>query len=781
MWFAKLVQALADVVQEVQEPSAKPFTAETADHFSERLLALQAKAQESLRQQGFPADKIACELYLNMRYKGTDTAIMVQKPDDSWAFDASFIAQHEHEFGFTLAGRDIVVDDVRVRGIGKSGTHGGAPLDTELARFVAEPVDESHLYARRGVYFDTGACETLVYDLDRLHSGHEIHGPAMIIDKTQTIVVAERAVARILPQHIVMELEAPTKAAADTEQIDPVLLSVFGHRFMAIAEQMGRALQRTAVSTNVKERLDFSCAVFDAEGGLVANAPHLPVHLGSMSTAVRTQAKLWEGRLAEGDVLVCNHPATGGTHLPDITTITPAFHAGKIVFYVASRGHHSDIGGITAGSMPPHSKHLYEEGAMIKSELLVSRGEFNEQRMTELLLEAPAQYPNCSGTRNLSDNLSDLKAQVSANKKGIHLIDTLIREYGEEVVRVYMQAIQDNADRSVRELLKQASERFDGMDLQAEDFMDDGSAIRLRIRIDKETGSATFDFSGTSPEMYGNLNAPEAVTYSAIIYCLRCLIEQDIPLNQGCLAPISVRIPRGSLLSPSDTAAVVAGNVCTSQRVTDVVLKAFQACAASQGDCNNLVFGKGGYDHATKTYKRGFGYYETIAGGAGAGPGWHGASGVHTHMTNTRITDPEIFERRYPVLLRTFALRAGSGGIGKWNGGDGVVRDIEFRIPMSVAILSERRVRTPYGMAGGSDAAPGQNLWIRGGKTINLGGKNAVAMEAGDRIVVCTPGGGGYGRPDDETVQEQRKLDARLFWRGTGSLAQWQATAEAAQ
>jgi 5-oxoprolinase (ATP-hydrolysing) len=393
--------------------------------------------------------------------------------------------------------------------------------------------------------------------------------------------------------------------------------------------------------------------------------------------------------------------------------------------------------------MPPNSRELYQEGAAIKSEKLVSEGHFDEKRMTELLLNEPAQYPGCSGTRCLADNINDLKAQVAANQKGINLISTLIEDYGEDVVQHYMVNIQNNAEQTVRALLKDVYKRFEGQHLVAEDFMDDGSPIRLKVEIDPVKGEAVFDFEGTGPEVYGkrspshrlfeqdlissigNTNAPEAVTYSAIIYCLRCLISEDIPLNQGCLKPVHVKIPKDSFLSPSGGAAVVGGNVLTSQRITDVVLKAFQACAASQGDCNNLTFGYGGHVEG-KGHVNGFGYYETIAGGSGAGPYWDGTSGVHTHMTNTRITDAEVFERRYPVILREFSIREGSGGLGEYEGGDGVIRDIEFRMPVQVSILSERRIYRPYGMAGGEDAKCGLNLWVRKVKgaerTINLGG-----------------------------------------------------------
>lgn len=459
------------------------------------------------------------------------------------------------------------------------------------------------------------------------------------------------------------------------------------------------------------------------------------------------------------------------------------------MFYVASRAHHADIGGILPGSMPPNSRELYQEGAAILGEKLVSEGRFNEERITQLLLDEPAKFPGCSGTRCLPDNINDLKAQVAANQKGINLIDSLIDEYTEEVVQFYMVAIQENAELSVRNLLKEVSKKFEGKILKAVDYMDDGSPIYLSIEINADEGTAVFDFTGTGPEMYGNMNAPEAVTFSAIIYCLRCMITEDIPLNQGCLRPVTVIIPKDSFLSPSAAAAVVGGNVLTSQRITDVIFHAFEACAASQGDCNNLTFGIGGKNQETGEQIRGWGYYETIAGGSGAGPTWHGTSGVHTHMTNTRITDAEIFERRYPVLLREFSIRKGSGGKGQHRGGDGVVRDIEFRVPVQCSILSERRVYHPYGLAGGEDASCGLNLWIRniddgkGGnveRKINLGGKNTASMQTGERVIICTPGGGGWGAVHlDEEIQAG-KVDPRSSWRGQGTAANYAAVQESA-
>ncbi|KAI0134206.1 hydantoinase B/oxoprolinase [Xylariales sp. AK1849] len=811
--------ALADVVDERQEPESKVWQDKGAviSELKTKMEKLKNKSRQALKDQGFDERTMEFEEYLNMRYRGTESALMIIKPTGEvkdeggdWDFGKAFVNHHRFEFGFTLDDRDIIVDDVRVRGIGKSFKSQDKTVDQQLKEVKRQDVGNKKSYGKQKVYFEEGGLETPIYKLKDLDVGDEVKGPAMLADGTQTIVVTPKAKALILKTHVIIDLDRGSKDDSYKEEdafkreVDPILLSIFGHRFMAIAEQMGRSLQKTSVSTNVKERLDFSCAIFDAGGGLVANAPHLPVHLGSMSTCVRTQAKIWEGKLKKGDVIISNHPSYGGTHLPDITLIMPAFNENgdKVLFYAASRAHHADIGGITAGSMPPHSRELFQEGAAIKSEKIVSGGQFNEVRITELLYKEPAQYPGCSGTRCLADNINDLRAQVSANQKGISLIEGLIDEYGEDTVQYYMVNIQNNAEKSVRELLKKVSKKFEGRDLSATDFMDDGTPIQLRVEIDAEKGEAVFDFEGTGPEVYGNINAPEAVTYSAIIYCLRCLISEDIPLNQGCLKPINVKIPPKSLLSPSAGAAVVGGNVLTSQRVTDVIFKAFQACAASQGDCNNLTFGFGGNVIGEKEV-RGFGYYETIAGGSGAGPDWEGTSGVHTHMTNTRITDSEVFERRYPVLLREFSLREGSGGKGQHRGGDGVVRDIEFRIPVQVSILSERRVYRPYGLAGGEDAQCGLNIWVRRvaksdpekdlaeqgqhvkpdderkveyeERYINMGAKNSAPFKAGDRIIIHTPGGGGWGKVGEDKVSKTTK-DHTENWR-KGSHANREETA----
>ncbi|KAI8620425.1 Hydantoinase B/oxoprolinase-domain-containing protein [Chytriomyces sp. MP71] len=747
--------ALADVVHEVQEPCQQTFDLTKLDNIRVRIAALSKDAQTHLTGQGFKDAEIVIEPYLNLRYQGTDTSMMTLKPEgDSWDFLSVFVATHKQEFGFILPDRPVIVDDIRIRAIGKGATAGaasGASVHKEVKNLPRRRVDAKTAKSIEQTYWaGMGRCSTPVFVLSDLVKGDELSGPALIIDVTATIVVEPQCTALVTSEHVVILVESSGKKGSQAtrqEDVDrdPIMLSVFGHRFMSIAEQMGRTLQKTAISTNIKERLDFSCALFGPDGGLVANAPHIPVHLGSMQEAVRWQMQhLAPGEIRDGDVLLTNHPAAGGSHLPDITVITPVFSGGKLVFFVASRGHHADIGGIQPGSMPPNSTELFQEGAAVKSFHLVRGGVFDEAGVTDILLHQPARFDGCSGTRCLSDNLSDLKAQVAANQRGIALVQGLIGEYGLHVVQAYMHYIRENAEMAVRNMLMEVA-KSSGSVLHAEDFMDDGSAIKLAIKIDPRDGSAVFDFTGTATEVYANTNAPRSVSYSAIIYCLRCLINLDMPLNQGALQPIDVIIPEGSMLSPSENAAVVGGNVLTSQRLCDVVLKAFGACAASQGCCNNFTFGSGGKDKDGNVTD-GFGYYETIAGGSGAGRSWNGRSGVHTHMTNTRITDPEILERRYPVLLRQFGLRANSGGDGLFKGGDGVVREIEFLEPLTVSMLSERRVFRPYGLAGGEPGSTGLNLLQRKGqKAVNFGGKNATLVHPGDVITILTPGGGGYG------------------------------------
>ncbi|CAL8463366.1 g2900 [Coccomyxa elongata] len=774
---------LADVVAEEQEPSAQELSPTTIRELDEQLDALQEKAVQRLLDQGFRDDQIAAERFLNLRYDGTDVAVMTSRSSDS-TYTEAFESAYKREFGFILEGRGIRVDDVRVRATGKA-----VPLP-KPGNITSDPGPLPSPARIISAYFEVGGRQdTPAYLLKDLRPGHEIKGPAILIDDISTVVVEPLCCADItagqdIRIQVGMEADGPKKPLTEC---DPIQLAIFSHRFMGIAEQMGRVLQRTSISVNIKERLDFSCALFGPDGSLVANAPHLPVHLGAMSEAIRYQIKHWgpggEGAgegLQPGDVLASNHPQlAGGSHLPDITVITPVFNGGEIRFFVASRGHHADVGGITPGSMPPNSHSLAEEGAAILSFKLVRSGVFQGEGITDILM-APGKLsnsiPGISGTRNLSDNLSDLKAQVAANNKGISLVGDLIEEYGLPTVIAYMHHIQANAEDAVRQMLVAFSEEQQLPEVGtviAEDQMDDGTPIRLSVTVDRRDGSAVFNFEGTGPQVFGNTNAPPAVTYSAIIYSLRCMVHQDIPLNQGCLKPITVRIPPGSILSPSPTAAVVGGNVLTSQRVTDVVLKAFNAAAASQGCMNNLTFGD-----------EGMGYYETIAGGAGAGPGWAGRSGVHTHMTNTRITDPEILERRYPVVLHCFSLRLGSGGPGRWRGGDGVVREIEFLRPMTACILSERRAVRPFGILGGGPALAGLNLLLTAdGRTVNLGGKNNVQLRAGERLRILTPGGGGCGSADDRGEQvavKKQRMDYSAIARVGGSVAKYKADQESA-
>lgn len=529
--------ALADVVDERQEPDSAVWSDDggsVAESLRAKMEKLKEKSREALRDQGFEDDDIVFEEYLNMRYRGTESALMIIKPSEEdaeehfegkdWAFGKAFVKHHRYEFGFTLDDRDIIVDDVRVRGIGRSFRYEEKTVDQQLKTLERKEASANKKHSSAQVYFEGGRLDTPIFKLEALEVGDVVRGPAVLADGTQTIAVTPDAEAVKLETHVVINVDED-KGKDDSGEglskrgVDPILLSIFGHRFMAIAEQMGRALQKTSVSTNVKERLDFSCAIFDASGGLVANAPHLPVHLGSMGTCVRRQAEIWRGDLKKGDVIISNHPSYGGTHLPDVTLTMPAFDekGENILFYAASRAHHADIGGITAGSMPPHSRELFQEGAAIKSEKLVSEGRFNEERVVELFYREPARYPGCSGTRCLADNINDLRAQVSANQKGISLIENLIQEYGEDTVMFYMKSIQDNAESCVRRLLKEVSKKFEGKDLSAVDYMDDGSPIALKVSIDPEKGEAVFDFEGTGAEVYGNINAPEAVTYRYVI------------------------------------------------------------------------------------------------------------------------------------------------------------------------------------------------------------------------------------------------------------------------
>ncbi|PYI16566.1 putative 5-oxoprolinase [Aspergillus violaceofuscus CBS 115571] len=741
---------LADVVHEEERVCATAFDESTIEALNDSVDNLVETARRSETME--PFNNVQACRFLNMRYDGSETSIMI--PWDSPASDAkeAFVNAHHQQFGFTPVNRAVYVDTIRVRAIGCSTFQESSPhlqaksvLNSTSNTMAATPS------SRASTYFSSlGWVDTPVFKLDTLPVASQIQGPAMIIDKTQTIVVSPDAKATVAHDILILYLESPNPKSTSSETIDPIQLSIFRHRFMGVAEQMGRVLQNVSTSANIKERLDFTCAIFTPEGDLVANAPHVPAMIGSMAFAVRSQIAEWQGKLQEGDVLLSNTPAYGGVHLPDLTVISPVFDsAGKnIIFWAASRGHHADVGGILPGSMPPMSKLLAEEGAIFNSHLLVRAGHFDEDELYRVLCVEPARYPGSSGSRRFQDNVTDLKAQVAANHCGARLMQRLIEEYSFPVVHVYMGAIQDAAELAVRTLLKRLAQERGGEDISAVDYMDDGTPIKLKVTINPTDGSAIFDFTGTGPEVYGNWNAPIAICNSAVIFALRCMVNSDIPLNHGCIKPVKIIIPEGSLLCPNPEAAVCAGNVLTSQRIVDVIFKSFEVCAASQGCMNNLTFGNDGED--------GFGYYETIAGGSGAGPSWAGTGGVHTNMTNTRITDPESLERRYPVLLRQFSLRQGSGGAGRYPGGDGVIRELELRLPMSVSILSERRSFAPYGMAGGEDGQRGKNTWItKAGRRVNVGGKSSVQVQPGDRFMIETPGGGGYGS-SEEVVSKDR-------------------------
>jgi 5-oxoprolinase (ATP-hydrolysing) len=737
---------LADSVREAQRVVAQTYDASTAASWDATFDEMAAPLRESIAREGIAAERIVVQRFLNLRYRGSDTAIMIARPDDL-DYASAFVASHRQQYGFLLHNRPLEIDHVRVRVVGQSAVN--ADDDTGRASDV-NPAGGAVAIETVRCYFDDGAgwLDTPIYELAKMRVGESVRGPCHVLLQTSTAVIEPHCEARVTSSgNLSVEIDVGTSTSTSTSttgvDCDLIQMSVFSHRFMAIAEQMGYMLRRTAISVNIKERLDFSCALFSADGSLVANAPHLPVHLGAMSDAVRWQIAHLGAEWRDGDVVMSNHPEAGGSHLPDITVITAVFHDGKPVFFVASRGHHADVGGISPGSVPPHSKTLAEEGVGFLSVRIVRDGQFDDDGVTALLTTPPA--PGIPGTRCLHDCLSDLKAMVAANNRGILLVKQLIDEYSLPVVQAYMAHVQRAAADAVRAMLggiaaRVAAERGEPdarrVVVQSTDHMDCGAPIALRLTIDRDTNSAHFDFEGTGAQVIGNINAPRAVAYSAIIYSLRALVKEEIPLNSGCLEPVTIAIPRNSLLWPSVDAAVVGGNVLTSQRVTDVVLAAFGALANSMGDMSNLTFG----DENSA-------YYETIGGGSGAGRTFDGASGVQCHMTNTKLTDPEIVERRFPVLVRRFELRHGSGGEGEFRGGDGLVREIEFLKPMTVSILSERRSLAPHGANGGGDGARGLNLLHRpDGRTINITGSMSLNVAANTRIEIRTPGGGGFGK-----------------------------------
>ena len=679
-------------------------------------------AAKALTDQGFAPDSVRLQREWRLKVSGSDTSIPVAQ-DDPDAMTAAFSTAHKRLFGFIPEG-ELVIESVSVEAVAAPPGSSDWSIDMPAAS-AGSPQP-----AGKAKVFDQAAWKDVpVYTLDTFGPGAAVSGPALVMDPNATIVVdAGWQATRLEDGTLSLTRQA---AAADVQgdtALDPIRLELFNKRFMSVAEQMGVALERTAHSVNIKERLDFSCAVFDAEGGLVANAPHMPVHLGSMSASVRAAADAHPD-LGPGDAVAVNAPYDGGTHLPDITLVTPVHDpdSGERLFYVAARGHHADVGGIAPGSMPPFSRTIDEEGVQFRNVKVMAGGKFLDNAVREVLASGP--HP----ARKPDQNVADIKAQLAACARGADELHRLVADNGLAVVKAYMRHVQDNAERAVRRVIDALSDGSHTVKL------DDGAQICVAITVDRENRSAIVDFTGTSPQRDSNFNAPASVARAATLYVFRCLVGDAIPLNEGCLKPISLVIPEGSLLNPRPPAAVVAGNVETSQLVVDALFGATGRLAACQGTMNNLTFGNDRHQ-----------YYETICGGAGAGldadgDGFAGESAIHTHMTNSRMTDPEVLERRYPVRVIHHRIRTGSGGTGRWPGGDGSVRRLEFLEAMELSLLSSRRKENPFGLQGGGDALPGlQRVW-RQGVPEDLPGLFRIEVEPGDAVEVETPGGGGLG------------------------------------
>jgi 5-oxoprolinase (ATP-hydrolysing) len=722
--FSSLLSAygmgLADIRATRQQAIELPFGAKALAEIKKTGGRLARETKAEVVGQGVPAAKIKLFTRVHIRYAGTDTALVVNSGSLA-TMKSRFEKAHKARFGFIDRSKQIVIEAASVEAVG-----GGAKFNERSAKRTRGTLPQP---ARRTRFFSGGEWHHAnVYTRDHLKPGHKVRGAAIIIEPHQTIVVEPGWQAELTAKnHLVLTRAVKLKRAyAIGTHADPVMLEVFNNLFMSIAEQMGVSLQNTAYSVNIKERLDFSCAVFAHDGTLVANAPHMPVHLGSMDRAVETIIRENEGRIRPGDVYAINAPYNGGTHLPDITVCTPVFDDKKksILFWVASRGHHADVGGISPGSMSPNATTIEQEGVYMDNFKLVDRGRFREKELMAAL--TGVKYP----ARNPVQNINDIKAQIAANEKGVAELRKMVTQFTLPVVEAYMQHVQDNAAESVRRVI----DRLHDSEFSYE--MDQGTVIKVKIAVDKQKREATVDFTGTSPQQPTNFNAPEPVTRAAVLYVFRVMVDDDIPMNAGCLRPINIVIPKKSMLSPEYPAAVVAGNVETSQAVTNCLFGALGALAAAQGTMNNLNFGNARYQ-----------YYETICSGSPAGPGFNGTDAVHTHMTNTRLTDPEILEFRYPVVLEDFHIRTGSGGKGKWHAGDGIRRTIRFLEKMECTILSGHRRVRPFGLAGGEPGQVGEN-WARrkDGRMERLQGCDATVIDAGEAIIIRTPTAGGYGK-----------------------------------
>ena len=712
---------LADVTVMREQSVERPLSDEVVPHLRTVADALAATAEAELRAQ-HPDGEIRLLRRAHLRYDGTDTALTVTFGEPA-AMVAEFEAAYRRTYSFLLD-RPLIVEALSVEAVG-----------------VTEPPDLTRLGERRDpgppmvdrvrLFSGDTWVEVPLYLRERLSAGETLTGPAIIAEANSTTVVDDGWRATVTRYgHLLLErVREPAPVTGVRTTVDPVMLEIFNNLFMSIAEQMGARLESTAQSVNIKERLDFSCALFDPDGNLIANAPHMPVHLGSMGASVKEVIRRRAGDMRPGDVYAVNDPYHGGTHLPDVTVITPVYDdAGReVLFYVASRGHHAEIGGITPGSMPAHSRNVHEEGVLFDNWLLVRDGRFREEETRRLLTSAP--YPS----RNPETNLADLRAQIAACAKGIEEVRRMIDHFGLDVVQAYMRHVQDNAEEAVRRVIDALS------DGEYTYEMDSGATIRVKVTVDRQARSATIDFTGTSPQLATNFNAPTSVATAAVLYVFRTLVADDIPLNDGCLRPLRIVVPPGTMLSPTYPAAVVAGNVETSQAVTGALYAALRVQAEGSGTMNNVTFGNDRYQ-----------YYETVGSGSGAGEGFDGASVVQTHMTNSRLTDPEVLEWRFPVRVDRFAVRRGSGGAGRWRGGDGAVRRIRFLEPMTVSTLSGHRRVPPYGMAGGAPGALGRNYVERADGTVTeLAGADSTEVGVGDVLVVETPGGGGYGVPED--------------------------------